>query len=151
MEIEVGKAAPGFTLLDDQENSVSLKDFLGKKVILYFYPKDDTPGCTQEACDFQENFKKLEKKGAVLIGISKDSVASHQKFKTKYNLDFILLSDKSAEVCEKYGVMVEKSLYGKKYRGIDRSTFLIDEKGKIEKIWRKVKVSGHALEVLEQL
>jgi peroxiredoxin Q/BCP len=151
MSIEIGKKAPEFTLLDDEGHSISLKDFRGKKVILYFYPKDDTPGCTQEACDFEANASKIKKKNAVLIGISRDSVESHKKFKEKQNLNFILLSDSDASVCESFEVMVEKSLYGKKYRGIDRSTFLIDENGKIENLWRKVKVAGHALEVLETI
>lgn len=147
--LEVGQKAPEFTLLNQNEEEVSLKDFLGKKVILYFYPKDNTPGCTQEACDFESHAPKIKKNNVVIIGISRDSVASHQKFKAAQNLSFNLLADTDSLVCNRYGVIVDKSLYGKAYRGIDRSTFLIDETGKIEKIWRKVKVPGHVLEVLK--
>lgn len=149
--IEIGKKAPEFTLTSDDDQEISLKDFRGKKIILYFYPKDDTPGCTQEACDFEANSQKIKNKNAVLIGISRDSVESHKKFKAKQNLNFILLADTDSIVCNKYEAIVDKSLYGKKYRGIDRSTFLIDENGKIEKIWRNVKVPRHVLEVLEKL
>jgi thioredoxin-dependent peroxiredoxin len=149
--LEIGKKAPEFSLQSDSDEKVSLKDFRGKKVILYFYPKDETPGCTQEACDFEANSQKIKKKNAVIIGISRDSVTSHQKFKARQNLSFILLADTDSVVCDLYEVIVDKTLYGKQYRGIERSTFLIDEDGKIEKIWRKVKVNGHALDVLEQL
>ncbi len=151
MTLEIGKKAPEFTLPSDEGVNVSLKDFLGKKVILYFYPKDNTPGCTKEACDFEANSVKIKNKNAVVIGISRDSVASHKKFKAKQSLNFILLSDSDSKVCEKYGVIADKSLFGIKYRGINRSTFLIDEEGKIEKIWQKVKVTGHAQELLGQL
>jgi len=133
------------------EKKVSLKDFLGQKVILYFYPKDMTSGCTQEACDFRDSFPKFEKINAVVLGISKDALKLHKKFQEKYNLPFNLLSDESGEVCEKYDVWKEKSMYGKKYMGIERTTFLIDESGKIIKIFRKVKVKGHINEILEFL
>src|SRR5690606_38623930 len=113
---------------------------------LYFYPKDDTPGCTKEACDFRDNFAALKKLGAVVIGVSKDKVAKHGKFKTKYDLPFPLVSDESGEICQKYGVWVRKSMYGMSYYGIERSTFLINPAGKIQKIWRKVKVPSHVSE-----
>jgi peroxiredoxin Q/BCP len=149
--IEVGKKAPDFKLISDKGKEVSLKDYLGKKVILYFYPKDNTPGCTKEACDFTENLNILKNKNTVVIGISKDSIESHIKFKNKYNLRIDLLSDESVEVMKKYEVWKEKSLYGKKFMGIERSTFIIDEKGKIKSIFRKVKVDGHIQEILKEL
>ena len=126
-------------------------DFKGKKVVLYFYPKDDTPGCTTEAKDFTANAKAFEKAGAVIIGVSKDSVKRHDNFKAKYDLSVILASDEDGKVLEDYGVWVEKMNYGRKYMGIERSTFLIDDKGKIRKVWRKVKVKGHAADVLSSL
>src|SRR5439155_20267066 len=130
---------------------LSLKDYKGKKVVLYFYPKDMTSGCTAEACDFRDNIKKFEKKNTVVIGVSPDDTKSHVKFKEKYNLPFTLLSDASKKMLEDYGVWREKSMYGKKYRGIVRTTFVIDEKGRIEKIWDKVSVAGHVDEVLASL
>jgi peroxiredoxin Q/BCP len=148
---EVGKVAPAFTLESDAGEKVSLKDFKGKKVILYFYPKDLTPGCTQEACDFRDSISRISRAGAVVIGISKDSVASHQKFKTKHDLPFILLSDSEGEICEAYGVWQEKSLYGRKFMGIVRSTFIVDERGKISRAFHKVKVKGHVEEILSAL
>ena len=123
----------------------------GKKVVLYFYPKDDTSGCTQESCDFRDNLAAFSRSGAAVIGISRDPVASHDKFKKKHALNFPLASDEDGKVCEKYGVWAEKSMYGKKYMGIERSTFLIDENGKISQVWRKVKVAGHAEEVLRAI
>lgn len=149
--LEEGKKAPAFTLLDSNSKKISLKDFAGKKVVLYFYPKDMTSGCTQEACDFRDAFPDFGKSDVVVIGISADSSASHKKFSDKYNLPFILLSDEDKSVLEKYGVWVEKSMYGKKYMGIERTTFIIDEEGKIKKIFRKVKVKGHVEEVLNLL
>lgn len=149
MNIEIGQKAPDFKLLADDGKQIALSDLRGKKVILYFYPKDDTSGCTKEACGFSETQNDFTKTKAVIIGVSKDSVTSHQKFKQKYQLPFILLSDDQGLVCEKYKVMAEKSMYGKKYIGIERSTFLIDEQGIVQKIWRKVKVDGHVAEVLE--
>ncbi|PJA95664.1 MAG: thioredoxin-dependent thiol peroxidase [Ignavibacteriales bacterium CG_4_9_14_3_um_filter_34_10] len=150
-ELKEGVKASAFALFGLDEKKVSLKDFLGQKVILYFYPKDMTSGCTQEACDFRDSFPKFEKINAVVLGISKDALKLHKKFQEKYNLPFNLLSDESGEVCEKYDVWKEKSMYGKKYMGIERTTFLIDESGKIIKIFRKVKVKGHINEILEFL
>jgi thioredoxin-dependent peroxiredoxin len=149
MSVEPGQKAPDFTLPTDGNGSISLSQFAGKKVVLYFYPKDDTSGCTAEACGFRDAFPNYSGTGAVVIGISKDSVASHDKFKKKHNLPFILASDKTGEVCEKYGAWVEKSMYGRKYMGIDRSTFLIDETGTVRSVWRKVRVPGHVAQVLK--
>ncbi|MGK9477856.1 thioredoxin-dependent thiol peroxidase [Melioribacter sp. OK-6-Me] len=149
--IEEGKKAPAFTLPDQNGKKISLKDFNGKKVVLYFYPKDNTSGCTKEACDFRDAFPDFQKIDAVVIGISPDSVESHRKFADKYKLPFILLSDEKKEVLEKYGVWKEKSLYGKKYMGVERTTVIIDENGKIIKIFPKVKVNGHSEEVLKAI
>lgn len=146
-----GDKAPTFTLESDSGEKVSLKDFKGKKIVLYFYPKDMTPGCTQESCDFRDSIARFKKSKAVVLGVSKDSVASHQKFKTKHDLSFALLSDPSGEVCEAYGVWQEKSLYGRKFMGIVRSTFVIDEQGIIRKVFSKVKVMGHVDEVYDAL
>ena len=149
MSLEVGDMAPSFTLPADGGGKVSLKDLKGKKVVLYFYPKDDTSGCTAEACAFRDSLPNFSKVKAAIIGISRDSVASHDKFKKEFDLTFPLASDEAGKVCEAYGTWVEKSMYGKKYMGIERSTFLIDEKGVIRAIWRKVKVPGHAEDVLK--
>ena len=149
MTISEGDRAPDFKLPRDGGDTVSLKDFKGKKVVLYFYPKDSTPGCTVEAQDFTAQAKAFEKAGAVVIGVSKDSVTRHDNFKAKYDLSVILVSDEEGGMLEEYGVWVEKMNYGRKYMGIERSTFLIDDKGKVRKVWRKVKVKGHAAEVLE--
>jgi thioredoxin-dependent peroxiredoxin len=149
MSLKVGDKAPDFTLPSDGGGKVSLKALKGKSVVLYFYPKDDTSGCTAEACAFRDTLPDFSKVKAVVIGISRDSVASHDKFKTKYSLPFPLVSDEDGKVCEAYGTWVEKSMYGRKYMGIERATFLIDGKGLIRGIWRKVKVPGHAEEVLE--
>jgi thioredoxin-dependent peroxiredoxin len=149
--LEVGKKAPDFSLYNQDEKKISLKDYLGKKVILYFYPKDDTSGCTKEACSFRDNIPKFSKADAVILGISPDSVKSHKKFSEKYKLPFNLLADEEKNVIEKYGVWKEKSMYGRKYMGVERTTFIIDEKGKIKKIFNKVKVDGHENEVLEAL
>lgn len=146
-----GKKAPSFTLESDTGEKVSLKDYLGKTVVLYFYPKDMTSGCTQQACDFRDSAPLLKKKGVVVLGISKDSIKSHEKFKQKYALPFTLLSDPDGKVCEAYGVWKEKSMYGKKYMGIERTTFVISPEGKIEKVYPKVKVKDHVQEVLEAL
>lgn len=143
----VGTAAPAFTMPTDSSGEISLAALQGKKVVLYFYPKDDTSGCTKEACAFRDSLPDFTGVDAVVIGVSKDSVASHDKFKKKYGLTFPIASDASG-VCEAYGVWVEKSMYGKKYMGIERTTFLIDATGKIAKVWNKVKVDGHAAEVL---
>lgn len=149
--LKEGKKAPVFTLPNEKEEKVSLKDFLGKKVVLYFYPKDMTSGCTQEACDFRDSHPNFKKIKAVVLGVSKDSVNSHKKFADKYELPFTLLSDEDKKVVEKYGVWKEKSMYGRKYMGIERTTVIIDEKGKVQKIFPKVKVKGHVEEVLEEL
>ena len=146
--LKVGDRAPSFRLLNEAGESVSLAQFQGKTVVLYFYPKDDTPGCTQESCDFRDSFSRLVSKGVVVLGASKDSVASHQKFKTKYQLPFSLLSDESGSLCEAYGVWKEKSMYGRKYMGIERSTFIINPQGRIARVYPKVSVSGHVDQVL---
>ena len=145
--LNTGDKAPEFSLPTDGNGEVKLSDFKGQKVVLYFYPKDNTPGCTTESCNFRDEKKDFEKLNAAIIGISKDSVKKHDNFKAKYDLNFPLASDENSDVCERYGVWTEKSMYGKKFLGIERSTFLIDEEGKIEKIWRKVKVNGHVEEV----
>lgn len=149
MSLSVGDKAPDFTLPTDDGGKISLKSLKGKPVVLYFYPKDDTSGCTAEACAFRDAMPDFSKIKAQIVGISRDSVASHEKFKKKYKLPFPLASDEDGKVCESYGTWVEKSMYGRKYMGIDRSTFLIDGKGVIRGIWRKVKVPGHAEEVLK--
>lgn len=149
--LTVGDKAPEFRLESDSGETVSLKDFKGKTVVLYFYPKDDTPGCTTEACGFRDTGKKFSSKDAVVIGVSADNVASHQKFKKKYGLTFPLLSDPDKKTIQAYGVWKEKSMYGKKYMGIERTTFIIDGQGKIAKIFPKVSVTGHVDEVLGSL
>ena len=149
MSVNVGDKAPSFSLPADGGGKVSLKDLKGKTVVLYFYPKDDTSGCTAEACAFRDALPDFSKVEAEIIGISRDPVKSHDKFKAKYDLTFPLVSDEDGTVCEAYGTWVEKSMYGRKYMGIERSTFLIDGKGVIRNVWRKVKVPGHADEVLK--
>jgi thioredoxin-dependent peroxiredoxin len=149
MSVEFGDKAPDFTLPTDGTGNVMLSKLSGKKVVLYFYPKDDTSGCTAEACGFRDAFPDYGGTGAVVIGISKDSVASHDKFKKKHSLPFVLASDTGGDVCEKYGVWVEKSMYGRKYMGIERATFLIDGKGVVRGVWHKVRVPGHVAEVLK--
>jgi thioredoxin-dependent peroxiredoxin len=146
-----GAKAPAFKLSDDSGKTVSLADFKGKKVILYFYPKDSTPGCTTESCDFRDNLNRFVKSGAVILGLSADSVESHKKFKEKQGLNFPLLSDPDHKALEAYGVWQEKSLYGRKFMGIVRTTYIIDEDGKIARVFPKVKVSGHVDEVLAAL
>lgn len=149
--LEPNTKAPDFTLPNQNGEMVSLSDFLGKKVILYFYPKDNTPGCTRQACAFAAANAELEEAGVVVIGISKDSVASHQKFVQKQNLPFILLSDPELQAIEAYGVWQEKKLYGKVSMGVVRTTYLIDEQGMIEKVMSKVKPDTNAAEILEYL
>lgn len=149
--LEVGKKAPDFSLLNQDEKKIALKDFIGQKVVLYFYPKDDTSGCTKEACSFSDDLPKFSKIDAVILGVSPDSVKSHKKFSEKYKLKFDLLADEEKKVIDKYGVWKEKSMYGRKYMGVERTTFIIDEKGKIKKIFNKVKVDGHNKEVLEAM
>lgn len=149
--LEIDMKAPEFTLSDKDGNPVSLSDFLGKKVVVYFYPKDNTPGCTRQACAFAGAYEAFKSKDVVVIGISKDSVASHQKFAQKYDLPFILLSDPELQAIQAYGVWQEKKLYGKVSMGVVRSTFLIDEQGNIEKIMPKVKPDTNAAEILAYL
>jgi peroxiredoxin Q/BCP len=144
-----GDRAPGFTLPGDGGGTVSLSALKGKPVVLYFYPKDDTSGCTAEALQFTADAAKFKKEGARIVGVSKDSAASHDKFKKKYALDLTLAADEDTKIAQAYGVWVEKSMYGRRYMGMERATFLIDAKGIIRKIWRKVKVPGHAAQVLE--
>jgi thioredoxin-dependent peroxiredoxin len=151
MSLEPGAKAPDFTLPTDGGGTVSLAKLKGKRVVLYFYPKDDTSGCTAEACGFRDIFPNFRKADAVVIGVSRDSAASHDKFKKKYQLPFTLAADTEGKVTEKYGVWVEKSMYGRKYMGIERATFLIDEKGVIRNVWHKVKVTGHVDEVMKAL
>jgi peroxiredoxin Q/BCP len=146
-----GKKAPSFKLKDQNGEVISLDSLQGKNVVLYFYPKDDTSGCTKEACNFRDEFPKFKKLAAVILGVSPDSVESHKKFAAKYNLPFSLLSDEKKVVLEKYGVWQEKSMYGKKYMGVVRTTVVIDEKGIVKKIFPKVKVDGHNAEVMEAL
>ena len=149
--LEMGTKAPNFTLSDKDGNPVSLSDFLGKKVVLYFYPKDNTPGCTRQACAFAAAYEDFKSKDVVVIGISKDSVASHLKFAQKHDLPFILLSDTELQAIQAYGVWQEKKLYGKVSMGVVRSTFIIDEQGNIEKVMPKVKPDTNAAEILEYL
>ncbi len=147
--IQEGDPAPDFVLAADDGSQVSLESLRGKKVVLYFYPKDNTSGCTTEACEFRDSIPRFEGADAVVLGVSPDSVASHQKFKAKYDLNFPLLSDPDHTVSEAFGVWKEKSMYGRTYFGIERSTFLIDERGVVRKAWRKVKAKGHAEQVAE--
>jgi peroxiredoxin Q/BCP len=149
MGLKAGDKAPDFTLPVDGGGKVSLNDLKVKKLVLYFYPTDDTPGCTTEACAFRDALPDFSRVKAAILGVSKDSVASHDKFKKKFKLPFPLASDADGAVCEAYGTWVEKSMYGKTYMGIERATFLIDETGVIRAIWRKVKADGHAEEVLK--
>ena len=148
MTLNEGDQAPAFSLPADNGQTVSLADYAGKKVVLYFYPKDDTPGCTKQAIGFTEKIKEFEAQEAVVIGMSPDKAAKHDKFIAKHNLAITLAADEEKETLEAYGVWVEKSMYGKKYMGVERTTFLIDENGKINQIWRKVKVPGHVEAVL---
>lgn len=150
-ELKVGDKAPDFLISDDDGKEVALSSFRGKKVVLYLYPKDNTPGCTKEACSFRDGHAEIKKLGAVVLGVSVDSVSSHIKFREKYQLNFPLLSDVNKEVVQAYGVWKEKSLYGRKFMGIERTTFIIDEKGKIATIFPKVKVDKHLEEVLKAL
>ena len=149
MSVKIGDKAPDFTMPTDGGGTVSLSQLRGKPVVLYFYPKDDTSGCTAEACGFRDSFPAYGKTDAAVIGVSRDSVASHDKFKKKHGLPFALASDQDGKVCEAYGTWVEKSMYGRKYMGIDRSTFLIDREGVVRGVWHKVKVPGHVAGVLK--
>lgn len=147
--LEPGSPAPDFELPDASGSTVRLSDFRGRPVVVYFYPKDMTPGCTQEACDFRDRFAELQAAGAALVGISPDDPRSHAKFAAKYALPFPLLSDVGAKTASEYGVWKEKSLYGRTFMGVERSTFLIDAEGRIARVWRKVRVAGHGDEVLQ--
>lgn len=149
--IEPGQKAPAFTLTADDGSKVRLADLAGSPVVLYFYPKDDTPGCTKEACAFRDLKKDLQKHGAKVFGVSADDVASHVKFRDKFKLNFPLLADVDHAVAEKYGAWREKNMYGKVSMGIQRSTYLIDAKGKVAKVWKRVQVDGHDQQVLEAL
>ncbi|MBN1401817.1 MAG: thioredoxin-dependent thiol peroxidase [Anaerolineae bacterium] len=149
--VEENEFAPDFTLLSDDGEEVTLSDFRGKKVVLYFYPKDDTPGCTKEACSFRDDYSLFLTKGAVVIGVSPDEQRSHQRFRAKYGLPFYLLSDPDHQVAEEYGAWGEKKSYGRIYEGILRSTFVIDAEGRVIKVFRKVKPEGHAQQVIEFL
>jgi len=149
--LKVGDMAPDFSLKDAEEKTVTLSDFKGKKVVLYFYPKDNTSGCTKEACSFRDAYDDILETGAVVIGVSPDSTASHEKFRNKQNLPFYLLSDQDHLVAESFGAWGEKKMYGKTYMGIIRSTFIIDEEGKIVKVYPKVKPADHGTEILKAL
>src|SRR6266481_3271952 len=147
--LKEGTAAPAFTTKDAEGDIVRLKDFRGQKVVLYFYPKDDTPGCTKEACSFRDGYSKFKKRDIVVLGVSLDSEASHKKFATKYKLPFTLLADTDHAISDAYGVYGQKKFMGRSYMGVNRMTFLIDEKGKIKKVFEKVKPDDHAQEVLD--
>ena len=151
MALKKGDRAPDFSLPATNGQQVSLKQLAGKKVVLYFYPRDNTPGCTREACNFRDNYQALQQAGAVVLGVSADSVQSHEKFAGKYDLPFPLLSDKEATVATAYGAWGGKSLYGRRFMGMNRMTFLIDEKGAIAGMWAKVKPDKHGEEVLEAI
>ncbi len=149
--IEEGRQAPTFTLPSDSGEDVSLESFRGRPVVVYFYPKDDTPGCAAQACGIRDVWDEIEKTGAVVLGVSPDSPSTHVKFREKYGLPFVLLSDEKHEVADKYGTWVEKSMYGKTYMGMERSTFVIDAEGNVKKVMRKVKPADHAADVLAAL
>jgi peroxiredoxin Q/BCP len=149
--MEINDKAPAFTSLDQNGNQLSLKDYKGKWVVLYFYPRADTPGCTIEACSFRDSFKKIEKTGAVVLGVSPDTPKAQKKFEEKFDLPFTLVADADKQICNAYGVMQEKNMYGKKVMGVARTTFVIGPDGKIKHIFRKVKPEGHADEVLAYL
>ncbi len=149
--LKAGAPAPAFSLLSDRGTTVALKDLRGKKVVLYFYPKDDTSGCTTEACEFRDSWQSVQKAGAVVLGVSPDDVSSHARFRKKFDLPFPLLADEGHKVAEAYGAWGEKSMYGRKYHGILRTTFIIDDSGVVTRVFEKVKPKGHATEVLAAL
>ena len=151
MSVQVGDKAPDFSLPDDSGTTVSLKDFEGKRVVLYFYPKADTPGCTTESCEFRDEFPRFEGVDAVILGASPDSVAAQAKFRKKFSFPFALLADKDHALAESYGVWKEKSMYGRKYMGVERTTFVIDAEGRVSHVFEKVKPAGHAQQVLTAL
>ena len=148
MSLTIGDKAPDFTVATDGGGTFCLSEMMGHNVIIYFYPKDDTPGCTKEACEFRDSLPDFSNSSSKIIGISKDTVAKHDKFKSKYDLPFMLGADLEGDVCGVYGTWVEKSMYGRQYMGIERATFLVDKEGVLQGIWRKVKVKGHVEEVL---
>ena len=150
-QLKVGDKAPLFSLMGNDGREYSLNEFKGKKVVLFFYPKDDTSGCTKEACSFRDNNALIKRKGAVIIGVSGDSIDSHKKFVSKYDLNFVLLSNEDRSVLDMYGVWKEKSMYGRTFLGIERTTFIINEQGNISHIFPKVKVDGHTKEVIDAL
>ena len=150
-KVKIGKKIPAFTSTLDDGSEIKSTDLIGKNIVIYFYPKDSTPGCTKEGEDFRDLYKKFTKSNAVIFGVSRDSVASHEKFKTKYNFPFHLISDESESLCKLFDVIKEKNMYGRKYMGIERSTFLINDEGILVEEWRKVKVKGHAQAVLDTL
>ena len=149
MTLKEGDIAPDFSLPASNGENVSLNDYKGKKVVIYFYPKDDTPGCTIEACNFRDDYSEITEAGAVILGVSKDDIKSHNKFINKFDLPFLLLSDESTEMISAYGAWVKKKMYGKEYYGVFRKTYLIDEEGKIQRIWPKVDVKTHSKEIIE--
>jgi peroxiredoxin Q/BCP len=149
--LEAGDSMPSLTVADDSGETVNTKKLLGGKLVVYFYPKADTPGCTNESMQFRDEYKKFKKAGVEIVGVSRDTPAAQARFKEKYDLPFRLLADVDSAVCDAFGVIVEKNMYGKKSMGVQRSTFLIDSKGKIEHVWPKVKVDGHAQAVLDQI
>jgi peroxiredoxin Q/BCP len=150
-KVSVGNKVPQFKLPATGDQTIKLSDFKGKNVVLYFYPKDSTPGCTLEGQDFRDNIRKFRARNTVVLGVSRDSLKSHENFKTKQKFPFELISDSDEKLCDLFDVIKDKNMYGKKVRGIERSTFLIDEKGVLAKEWRKVKVDGHVNEVLEAI
>ena len=149
MTLKEGDIEPAFSLPASNGENVSLNDYKGKKVVIYFYPKDDTPGCTIEACNFRDDYSEITEAGAVILGVSKDDIKSHNKFINKFDLPFLLLSDESTEMISAYGAWVKKKMYGKEYYGVFRKTYLIDEEGKIQRIWPKVDVKTHSKEIIE--
>ena len=149
MTLNEDDIAPDFSLPASNGETISLKDYIGKKVVIYFYPKDDTPGCTIEACNFRDDHSEITNAGAVVLGVSKDDIKSHNKFINKYDLPFLLLSDESTEMISAYGAWVKKKMYGKEYYGVLRKTYLIDEEGKIQRIWPKIDVKTHSRDIIE--
>lgn len=147
--LEIGDTVPNFSISATSDKTICLHDLKGKKVVIYFYPKDSTPGCTIESCGFRDRYEDFQKANTVVLGVSRDSVSSHEKFKAKRDLPFELLSDENETLCKLFDVLKEKSLFGKKYKAVERSTFLIDEKGVLQKVWRKVKIIGHVKAVLD--
>ena len=149
MTLKEGDVAPDFSLPASNGETISLKDYIGKKVVIYFYPKDDTPGCTIEACNFRDDYSEITDTGAVILGVSKDDIKSHNKFINKYDLPFLLLSDESTKMISAYGAWVEKKMFGKEYYGVSRKTYLIDEEGKVQRVWPKVDVKTHSKDIIE--